>query len=262
MLLAIPSKIGAAQTGEREKQNPGCPLSCLNVVPGTYDLSYTAVPPLSPPNVRNAWLETLSSARFQTYVIAAAGDEEKALLIYRWNSQVSAAWMPDLALVEIGLRNAIHDALSVATGHVDWWHHIALDAKTERNIFDTILRVTRQYGVATPGHVVSDLSLGNWVRLLGTGGRKNGIAIDYFKTLWRPHLSKRFSSATSRQDLYQRCETLRQLRNRIAHHEPLLTTDLAAKHRETVHLMRMVNPILADDLTTNSLVPGLLSRRP
>ena len=49
---------------------------------------------LSPPDVRTAWIDALSPARFETYVQAAAGDEERALLLYRWNSRVAAAWMP------------------------------------------------------------------------------------------------------------------------------------------------------------------------
>ena len=39
---------------------------------------------LSPPDVRAAWIDALSPARFETYVQAAAGDEERALLLYRW----------------------------------------------------------------------------------------------------------------------------------------------------------------------------------
>lgn len=117
------------------------------------------MPPLSPPHLRAAWLEALSAGRFQTYLTATGGDEERALRLYRWNSRVSAAWMPDLALIEVALRNAIHDTLTVATGHSDWWNHVVLDNKTERNIDDSVQRIARQHGQATPGHVVADLTL-------------------------------------------------------------------------------------------------------
>ena len=220
------------------------------------------MPRLSPPHVRAAWIEALSPGRFQTYITAAGGDEERALRLYRWNSRISPAWMPDLALIEIALRNAIHDTLAHGTGHADWWNHLALDNKTERSIDDAVQRITREHGQVTPGHIVADLSLGNWVRLLGTGGRKHGMAVDYFKTLWRPHLAHRFPTAASRQDMHRRVEELRILRNRIAHHEPLLTTDLAAHQRTALTLLRIISPVLADDVATTSLVPGLLQNLP
>lgn len=217
---------------------------------------------LSPPDVRAAWIDALSPARFETYVQAAAGDEERALLLYRWNSRVAAAWMPDLALIEVTLRNAIHDTMTNGLGHPDWWNHLTLDIKTERNINEAVRRITTRHGRATPGHIVADLSLGDWVRLLGTGGRKHGIAVDYVKTIWRPHLALRFPTAASRQDMHGRVEQLRLLRNRIAHHEPLLKLNLFDHHQSAIELLSIISPVLASDLAATSLVPGMLSNRP
>lgn len=220
------------------------------------------MPPLSPPHVRAAWIAALSPARFATYLSAASGDEERGLRLYRWNSRIAAAWMPDLALIEVALRNAIHDTLTSGTGHADWWNHLAIDNKTERNIDEASQRITRQHGRATPGHIVADLSLGNWVRLLGTGGRKHGLAVDYVKTLWRPHLGPRFAAAANRQDMHRRTEEMRIFRNRIAHHEPLLNANLAGLHQDALALLSIISPVLAQDVATTSLVPGLLQNRP
>ena len=220
------------------------------------------MPPLSPSDIRKAWIEALSPARFQTYVTAAAGDEERALRLYRWNTRIAAAWMPDLALIEVALRNAIHDTLANGTGHADWWNNLTLDNKTERNIDEAAKRIALQHRQPTPGHIVADLSLGNWVRLLGTGGRKHGTAVDYVKTIWRPHLAQRFPGAPNRQNMHSRVEQMRLLRNRIAHHEPLLHANLNAQHQAAIDLLKIISPVLAIDVGTTSLVPGMIRNRP
>lgn len=52
------------------------------------------------------------------------------------------------------------------------------------------------------------------------------------------------------------------LRNRIAHHEPLIAIDLAGHHGAAVTLLRIISPVLADDTAATSLVPGLIQSRP
>ena len=54
----------------------------------------------------------LSSPRFSVYLAATGADRDRALALYEWNAQLSAALMHDLAHVEVGLRNAYDGALS------------------------------------------------------------------------------------------------------------------------------------------------------
>lgn len=66
------------------------------------------IPPVGP------WVEQwLSAPRFVVYVAAADGDSERALALYEWNAQISAALLRDLAHLEVGLRNAYDRALVV-----------------------------------------------------------------------------------------------------------------------------------------------------
>ena len=50
---------------------------------------------------------SLVPVRFQTYSTAAGRDEERA---FPWSSRFAAEWMPDLALIEVALRNLTHDS--------------------------------------------------------------------------------------------------------------------------------------------------------
>lgn len=217
----------------------------------------TALSPL----IREAWLDALSPQRFRTYVAAAGGDEERALRLYRWNSIVAGAWFPLLSLVEVTLRNGIHTAIAEGTGRDDWWHLLRLDEKTARNITTAETNIARSYGTVHPGRVVAELSLGDWVRLLGTGGRRRGVAVDYVKLIWRPWLSKRFPAA-NRRDMHSRAENIRRLRNRVAHHEPLLAVNLADAHRDVLAFATILSPIISAEIASVSMIPGLPANRP
>jgi hypothetical protein len=60
-------------------------------------------------------LERLSHTRLRSYLIAADGDLSNALLLYLWNSQVSAAFLEVLSSVEIVVRNSWHRHLQNAS---------------------------------------------------------------------------------------------------------------------------------------------------
>jgi hypothetical protein len=220
-----------------------------------------AMPALSPPAWREAWLSVLSPARFATFEAAAGGDEQRGLALYQWNSAMGAAWLVDLSLIEIGLRNAIHDTLTAAHGTSAWWTSIQIDNTTNANIG----RARRKLGQAgqpvTSGQIIAELTFGDWVRLLGRGDRVGGVAVDYTKTLWRPHLGPRFAPQT-RKSFHGDVETLRKLRNRIAHHEPLITINHAATHGVLLSVAHAINPVIATHIAATSSVPVAMSQRP
>ena len=71
----------------------------------------TPTPPAFPPAGR--WVEAwLSTPRSAVYLTASSADRDRALALYEWNAQLSAALLHDLAYVEVGLRNAYDVALS------------------------------------------------------------------------------------------------------------------------------------------------------
>jgi len=110
--------------------------------------------------------------------------------------------------------------------------------------------------------VVADLMLGFW-RLLHSK--------DYEVTLWRPCLRLAYPgvSTVQRRDVYDRLDHLNNLRNRVAHHEPVhgatighVNADLAALHAELLEVLGWLNPTVSSWVQTNSRVPALLARKP
>jgi hypothetical protein len=73
---------------------------------------------------------------------------------------------------------------------------------------------------APPGKVIAELPFGFW-RYLSSAAHE--------KTLWVPCLHTAFPERTDRRDMDRPIGRLHQLRNRVAHHEPLLRTDVQAR---------------------------------
>lgn len=62
----------------------------------------------------------ISIARFETFLNAAGQSEAVARDLYVWNRDLSIAFLADIAILEVALRNAMHDAASAAWG--DHWY--------------------------------------------------------------------------------------------------------------------------------------------
>jgi hypothetical protein len=90
------------------------------------DFTYT-------PSVISALEAALSSERLTAYLQATGGHQERALRLYLWNTEISAAFYGPLQGLEIVLRNALHRELSRVHG-VSWYDgpfSSALSSRTE-----------------------------------------------------------------------------------------------------------------------------------
>lgn len=185
---------------------------------------------------RAALNRAISPNRLNTYTTAAAARGCDHLDLYIWDRDVAAAAVADIAILEVAMRNAMSDALSRLAGRPDWY-------SVELGLDDRSLKaVAKAWGEVplarrTPGRVVAQLMFGFWRNLLEVGGsygagpRKQQA--DY-ETLWVREISRAFpgGSAEARAEgpraRFTRAWTLsvvkevHALRNRAAHHEPLV----------------------------------------
>ena len=68
------------------------------------------------------WIrDALSPARFAPYLAKTAGDMTAAIRLYWWNVEISAAFYTPLHCLEIALRNALHQRLTIKFKRTDWW---------------------------------------------------------------------------------------------------------------------------------------------
>lgn len=215
------------------------------------------------------WVERwLSRPRLAAYLSAAGGDSQLALDLYEWNTQVSTALLHDLAHLEVGLRNAYDWALSTRWPGPPHWTTANLPAfaplfRTRRGRRTDINAKTRQSlnaalraaggPAAGPGKVIAELPFGFW-RFLSSAANE--------KTLWVPALYRAFAAGTDRRDVDRRIGRLHGLRNRAAHHEPLLRHDLTSAVRDAIRVADLLDPHLGRYLTTTSRIENLLAQRP
>ena len=216
------------------------------------------------------WVEAwLSPPRFGIYLSAGGGDRSLALELYEWNAETSAALQHDLAHLEVALRNAYDTALAAAAGAgMSHWTQDALRVfpvsrqkakdgtyvdrnKTPREqIAKAVQTVGRN---APPGKVIAELTFGFW-RYLSTKAHD--------QSLWVPYLHKAFAVGTSRPQVDRPVGRLHKLRNRVAHHEPLLQQDLAQRHADLLSLTALISSELDAYILAHSRVPALLLERP
>lgn len=206
---------------------------------------------------------TLSPERLGTYLIATKGDREKAVRLYTWNIAVSAAFYGPLQGLEVTLRNVMHTQLATQYG-LAWYDNRAagLDRGGLERVASAKARLRGdRYVVDTP-RIVASLSFGFWVSLLGPGGRIEDARrkANYEMTLWRPALRRAFPyrSPLTRKQVHGPLISLRALRNRIAHHEPIFARNLTEDHQRILDVTGWMSPGTRSWIAYHSRVPRLL----
>jgi len=166
---------------------------------------------------------TLTRGRISRYLTATSGDLDQALQLYEKNVAVSEALFGILHGLEITVRNSLHHALSTDIGVADWYQHdlalpfpsfpqLAFTAPM-RNMLD---KARRSAGPGAPvGKLVAELTFGFWPFLIS----------GQYHNLWSASAHHAFPHARiPRSFVHTRLETIQRLRNRIAHHEPILSS--------------------------------------
>jgi len=189
---------------------------------------------------------TLSAERLATYQISTGGERAEAMRLYAWNTAVSAAFYGPLQALEVTLRNAMNRALSSEYGQ-KWYDNddTGLDGGCLARIKETRKRLQDEYPDEAP-HMIAALTFGFWVQLLGPGGiidKQARTKANYEMTLWRPALRRAFPHAKeiSRKQVQVPLNSLRKLRNRIAHHEPIFNRKLRNLEQDYEKILEVVS---------------------
>lgn len=119
---------------------------------------------------------------------------------------------------------------------------------------DQLAAARRSAGRTAPaGKIIAELMFGFW-RYLTVTARTS--------TLWMPYLRFGFVAGTSRPAVDDPMGRLHVRRNRVAHHEPLLAQDLAARRGDVVALLGYVAPDLQAYVGARSPWSTLQAQRP
>lgn len=169
----------------------------------------------------NALRGTLSEARFARYLHDTNGDQYRALELYHWNAKLSQCLYIPVQIWEISLRNKLNVFLCRKYNSV-WPYDTQravrqLTRSDQGRLQKTIARQQQDRGLQRPAvdMIVADLSAGFWVSLL-TQSYANPYA-------WRYNIGRIFphNAHLSRDLAGPMCDRILDVRNRIAHHEPI-----------------------------------------
>jgi hypothetical protein len=142
------------------------------------------------------------------------------------------------------LRNQLERVL-ICTYGSQWYASASfiptLDPWARNELQKTVTKLTRTNPVTHSGAVVSESVFGFWTALFG---------VHYNQTIWFAHDRELFPFATTQQRHIQQIRTdlkmIRDLRNRIAHHEPIWQDkDLLVKYQSIMRLLEWMNPQVA-----------------
>ncbi len=197
------------------------------------------------------WMYTVySRPRLAPYIASCGGDAARAARLYHWNVAVSAAFYHPLHVLELALRNSMHDRLSDHFERADWWRAAPLHPRGLQLVDQARETCLRRGSLAAPDDVVTELSFGFWSFLLVSR---------YDRSLWRTALHRAFPSYSGpRENLRRELDYLRTFRNRIMHHEPIHHRHLEADHSTIYRVLSCINSEAASGIRHLDRVPEVL----
>jgi hypothetical protein len=193
----------------------------------------------------------LGEPRFCAYLEETGGRHERAVALYNWNAEISAAFLEVIYHLEVLMRNAIDQqfpagdpATPLSVLRPDVWLCDArvLTDESREKVNEAIGRLQRGNKRPTRGRVIASLSFGFWQSLFSGA----------YEDLWRASLSKAFPNGNGkRREIAGLSGAVLHFRNRIAHHEAIFSSDLGVRHQQ---ILRLAGTI---DLEAELYIAGL-----
>jgi len=218
-------------------------------------------------------LRSVPEARRQTYIDAVQPhDILAAAELYLWNSFMSAALLRTTGIVEVQVRNRIDSGLrewNLQNGGSEGWicDPVGALADIVKPASDKPLTKYANLSTvpknATHDDYVAGLSFGSWVRLLPKKGiRSSGNPrLRMWNEVFRDVLGhpKRQPPAVASDQLFR----LLTLRNRAAHHRPLLDTKaLQICHQDVLEVLGRFDRPLKQWMQNEKWIPRAVQAMP
>ncbi|MFD0774074.1 hypothetical protein ACFQZ2_09070 [Streptomonospora algeriensis] len=199
----------------------------------------------------------LSEPRTAPYLEKAGGNRNDALALYEWSARTAAAAFEDVGHLEVLLRNALDARLAryfrEDSRRIPWFlMPIPGDGHGAESV-QAVRERLREEGKESRDEIVAGLTFGFWSGLLG----------EAYDELWRECLHEVFPNSSGRRpQVFAVLDTVRRFRNRLAHHDSLLGTDIPAEAERVVEAARYIDHGAADWLERRSRVLEVYRQRP
>ncbi len=176
-------------------------------------------------------------------------DPTVTLSRYLLNVALSESLYPALQFAEIGLRNAVHRELTARCGTDRWYDspQARLTAWQLDKVAEAKEALQKRRKSLTAGRVVAELTFGFWTGFFNNAHARTGIGSYLSKNAF-PHAP---ATEQYQSKLDKRWLEIRDLRNRIFHHERILHwKDLDIRHQAILEIIAWMSPELRDVANT------------
>ena len=180
-------------------------------------------------------INAFSQKRLQPYINRFKGDTKKAVNLYKDNILLSESLYPSLSILEITLRNSIHNVLKLRFND-DYWFKNCLhdDVIFSNSVKEAEKKILQSKKKLSSDHIISALNFSFWTILFNS---------KYQNLLWK-HLRLAFpnlpKNKRKRQIVASKLNSLRKLRNRIYHYEPICW-NLKALDNHYISIIELIN---------------------
>lgn len=185
--------------------------------------------------------EALSLERFNRYVKWAEGDRNRALELYTLNARLSEALYIPLQMLEVVFRNRIHTIMTAAR-HERWFmdDELLIIEHQHQQRQKAVVDLHKDGKEPTPGRIVATLTFSFWTSMVSPA----------YEQLWQTILHRiarrENGKGLRRKDFSAPLTPIRTLRNRIAHHEPILQWNLPKHYANILALTGWLSPAAAE----------------
>ena len=226
----------------------------------------------------------LSPARMAPYLTASNGDQKKAVDLYLWATELAGALHAQISFVELAVRNALDPHLATwnathGSAVVEWtavggagpalYTLLGKDIKQARTRAqrDASIRAhnhPRHGAAVTHDDLVAQLMFGSWVKVLRPMSSTESSAKQ--QGLWLQGIHRAFpgvtASDTDRVRIGGQLDSLRYLRNRVAHHDNLLTVSVKHRLNEMLSILSNIDSNYSTLAMARSTVRRLMREDP
>ncbi|MBQ9654160.1 MAG: Abi family protein [Bacteroidales bacterium] len=174
----------------------------------------------------NTFQNVISKERLKRYVDACDGNKRKGITLYRYNLSLSSEMLKIISCFEVALRNRIDKTLVPILGR-DWLR----DSCLAGGIFDnpktnsTKTIICKAYngllkeGLYTPTKLMAEMEFGVW-KYMFSGPQYYATGQNLLTIFPKKPKSTPFLSIDNKH-IFNELDRINQIRNRIAHHEPI-----------------------------------------
>lgn len=203
----------------------------------------------------------LSAPRFATYLAEKNGNKQDALSLYQWNLELSSAFIVPLQICEVGVRNSIVSAIEKTYGaNWPWETSFEIALRNPRRGYSPRHDLLRCRSLPTAGKIVAELRFVFWEKML-TYGHDGAIWNAHFRTVF-PYTDDMQTVQILRANGNDSLHKIRDIRNRIAHHEPIFKRNIQDEYDRIREVIHWSNPTAADWVDKIETVTKMISTKP